>query len=267
VVVRPADGGGTETQIVADRLVLAAGTLNSSKIMLRSILRASGERVALSGLMDNRRVEIPFVIPAMLGAPSSTNRYLFHLLGMALPGGTAKEYVHGQITAMKTSLTHPIVQRLPFDLRTSTFVTRAFHSAAGVVALTLPDTRREENFVTLPPASGAGEPPMEIGYTSAAAEAERIRDALGRVRAALRALGCFVVPGMTRIRPMGTSANYAGTLPMSHEGGATTTTGFGESRAFPNVFVIDGAAFPFLPAKGPAFTLMANAVRVAEGAF
>jgi choline dehydrogenase-like flavoprotein len=31
-----------------------------------------------------------------------------------------------------------------------------------------------------------------------------------------------------------------------------------------NLFVVDGAAMPFLPAKNLTFTLMANAVRVAS---
>ena len=35
----------------------------------------------------------------------------------------------------------------------------------------------------------------------------------------------------------------------------------------PGVWLADGATFPFLPAKNITFTLMANAVRVAQAAF
>lgn len=267
VVVRPADGGGTETQITADRLVLAAGTLNTSRIVLRSILRASGERATLSGLMDNRCVEIPFLNLAMLGRDFSPNGFPLHLLGMGLPGATGRDYVHGRITTLTAALIHSIARKLPFDLRTSTLATRALHSALGLVTLTLPDTRREGNFVTLPPASGTGEAPIGIRYAADDAEPGRIREVVSRVRGALGKLGCFVPPGVTRVRPMGTSASYAGTLPMSRNGGDLTTNEFGESRDFANVFVVDGSTFPFLPAKGAAFTLMANAVRVADAAF
>jgi len=54
---------------------------------------------------------------------------------------------------------------------------------------------------------------------------------------------------------------------MSETGGPHTTTKDGRSRMFENLFIADGATFPFLPAKNITFTLMANAVRIAEAAF
>ena len=72
---------------------------------------------------------------------------------------------------------------------------------------------------------------------------------------------------MRVFRPMGASVHYAGTLPMSKDAAPFTTTEFCQSRDLDNLFVVDGATFPFLPAKNITFTLMANAVRVAEAAF
>jgi choline dehydrogenase-like flavoprotein len=46
-----------------------------------------------------------------------------------------------------------------------------------------------------------------------------------------------------------------------------TTTEHCQSRDVENLFLIDSATFPFLPSKNATFTLMANAVRVAEAAF
>jgi choline dehydrogenase-like flavoprotein len=66
---------------------------------------------------------------------------------------------------------------------------------------------------------------------------------------------------------MGASVHYAGTLPMSRQAAPFTTTETCQSRDFDNLFVVDGATFPFLPAKNITFSLMANAVRVAETAF
>jgi choline dehydrogenase-like flavoprotein len=63
---------------------------------------------------------------------------------------------------------------------------------------------------------------------------------------------------------MGASVHYAGTLPMSREGGALTTTADCRSLDFPNLIVADGSTFPFLPAKNLTLTLMANAARVAD---
>ena len=39
------------------------------------------------------------------------------------------------------------------------------------------------------------------------------------------------------------------------------------SHDFDNLYFVDGTTFPFLPSKNLTFTLMANAVRVAERVF
>jgi choline dehydrogenase-like flavoprotein len=39
------------------------------------------------------------------------------------------------------------------------------------------------------------------------------------------------------------------------------------SHDFENLYLVDGSTFPFLPSKNITFTLMANAVRIAEAAF
>jgi choline dehydrogenase-like flavoprotein len=87
------------------------------------------------------------------------------------------------------------------------------------------------------------------------------------VRRALRHLGCVVPPGMTHVRPMGASVHYAGTFPMTDTDEPWTTTDLCRSRAFENLYLVDGSTFPALPSKNFTFTLMANAVRVATEAF
>jgi choline dehydrogenase-like flavoprotein len=91
-------------------------------------------------------------------------------------------------------------------------------------------------------------------------------DGLGRIRKALRLLGCIVPPGMQHVRPMGASVHYAGMIPMAQDG-RFTTDGNGRSRDWDNLWIADGATFPFLPAKNITFTLMANAARIAEVTF
>jgi choline dehydrogenase-like flavoprotein len=72
---------------------------------------------------------------------------------------------------------------------------------------------------------------------------------------------------MLHIRPMGASVHYAGTIPMTTDKAPRTTSPHGRSNDFDNLYFVDGTSFPFLPAKNLTFTLMANAVRVAENEF
>jgi len=255
---------GTAQEFAVDRVALAAGALLSTRIFLASIQREAGGPVRLGGLMDNRQVLVPFVNLGMLGQPFRAETYQYHLLGMGLEGDTPREYVHGQITTLKTALVHPLIQRLPLNLSSSTRVFRSIHAALGLVNVNFRDTRRQESFVEL---TSEPEPRLRIHYTPDAGEPARMRAAIARVKRVLFRLNCLVPPGMTHVRPMGASVHYAGTVPMARTGGTLTTTPQCQSRDFENLFLVDGATFPFLPAKNITFSLMANAVRVAEAAF
>ena len=266
VVAVPAAGGEPQ-EFPAGTLVLAAGALASSKIYLDSIYFATGEIVALRGLMDNRQVLVPFVNLHLLGKQFNPDSYQYHQLGLGIESPRAREYVHGQITTLKTGLLHPIIQNLPCDMKTATVLVRNLHCALGIVNVNFHDTRRDDNLVTLERDAPGGGTRLVIRYAPAAEQAAYLNGRIGMVKKALRRLGCVVPPGMVYVRPMGASAHYAGTLPMSREKREHATTPECRSQEFENLFLVDGATFPFLPAKNITFTLMANAVRVAEAAF
>lgn len=258
--------GGEEREFPVSRVALAAGALLSTRIFLTTLARERSQRARLDGLMDNRQVLVPFVNLGMIGRAFSSDTYQYHLLGMGLDAASPKDYVHGQITTLKTALTHPLIQRVPLDLSAATKAFRAIHAALGLVNVNFRDTRRPESFVEL---SRLDDQRIRIHYEPDAGEPERMATALRRVKRALRALSCVVPPGMVHVRPMGASVHYAGMLPMTHDRDARpfTTTPLGESRDIRNLYFVDGATFPFLPAKNLTFTLMANATRIAEAAF
>jgi choline dehydrogenase-like flavoprotein len=264
VLAEPVDGGPPR-EIPVETLVLAAGALSSSRIYLDSIYRASGEVLELGGLMDNRQILMPFVNLGLIGVPYNAENYQYHQLGLGIEGPSAKEFVHGQITTLKTALTHPIIQNLPCDMTLATFLVRNLHCALGIVNVNLHDTRRESNVLTLQPSPDGRTTRLVLRYAPAPREAGHLRWAIDRVRMTLLRLGCIVPPRMLHVRPMGASVHYAGTLPMSSQPGGHTTDSLGRSHTFENLVIADGATFPFLPAKNITFTLMANAVRIAEG--
>jgi choline dehydrogenase-like flavoprotein len=263
LVVRPA-GGGERRELPVDHLVLAAGTLASATILLRAVYEETGRIERLAGLMDNRQVLMPFGNLRLVGRSWEPESYQYHEVGLGLTGDDPADYVHGQVTTLKTALMHPIIHRLPFDLRVSARLARMTHAALGVVNANFSDTRREDNFVTL---AGEGDAMrLAMRYAPPAGEAQRVGRALARIRRLLWTLGCVVPPGMTHVRPMGASVHYAGTLPMSRERRPWSTTPDAQSQDFENLWLADGSSFPFLPAKNLTFTLMANAVRVARKA-
>jgi choline dehydrogenase-like flavoprotein len=256
---------GASRRFESERLVLAAGTLASSKIFLDSLARIGGGAPELPGLMDNRQVLMPFVNLAMIGKRAEPKSYQYHLLALGLAQPEPEHYVHGLITTLKTALIHPIVQSVPLDLRSALYVFGNAHAALGLLNVNFHDTRRADCAVALEPDGAATR--LVVRYSPPADEPERMRRTLATLRRALRALGCFVPPGMTHVRPMGASVHYAGTLPMSRARAPLTVSPSCESHDFAGVFLADASTFPFLPAKNLTFTLMANASRIADAAF
>ena len=263
VIATGADGGTHEFPV--GTLALAAGTLCSTGIFLESIRKDSGEIVQLRGLMDNRQVLMPYINLRMLGRRFNPNTYQYHQLAIGIRQPNPADYVHALVTTLKTALVHPVAQNLPFDLGTSTSVFRNVHAALGLVNINFSDNRRPENYISLD--STAKTRRLLIHYEPEANEPERLAGMTKRFQKLLRKLGCIAPTSMMHVRPMGASVHYAGTLPMTANSAPLTCTPECRSRDFKNLYFVDGTTFPFLPSKNLTFTLMANAVRVAERAF
>lgn len=263
VVTYPAENGPAE-EIAGDVFILACGALGTSAVFLRTIWHERREIVELHGLMDNRQVLAPFFNLVMLGRKTDTAAYQYHQLAVGLPVTDPAEYVHGQITMFTSGAAHPVIQQLPLSLRRSRGVFTGLRSGLGVLNLNFHDSRRMGNLATLDPANldPTGAPSLRLHYRPGQGEPQRIGDALKAMRAFFRDLGAPIIPGMTRLRPMGASVHYAGTLPMSAEPTPFTVSPDGQSRDYPNLYIADGAAFPFLPAKNLTLTLMALATRL-----
>jgi choline dehydrogenase-like flavoprotein len=266
LLVRSPDGGELEP-LPVDTLALAAGTLSSARIYLASMWRHDGGCEDLDGLMDNRQVLVPFVHVGRIGVPYEPRAYQYHQLLLGLETGPLREYVHGQITTLTTAEAHPILQSMPLDLRTATFVFRNVRAALGLVNLNFHDHRRPDCRVGLSTEGHEADPVLEVRYEPEPGEGKRLKGAVKRLRRVLRRLGCVVAPGAVHTRPMGASVHYAGTLPMSVRPEPRTVSPLCRSHDFDNLYVVDGSTFPFLPAKNVTFTLMANAARVADRAF
>jgi choline dehydrogenase-like flavoprotein len=216
--------------------------------------------------MDNRQALMPFVNLARVGAAFDPESYQYHQLAVGAPGAAPFDYVHGLVTTLTTALIHPVAQTLPLSARAATAVFRNLHGALGLMNVNFPDTRREANRVALDVGADGRPRALLVHYEPDAGEPARVKPMLARFRSFLLALGCVAPPSMTRLRPMGASVHYAGTLPMLENGGDLTTDRAGRCRPFANLVVADGSTLPALPAKNLTFTLMANATRVAREA-
>jgi len=249
-----------------DTLALASGTISSSKIFLESIRKKEGRIDKLPGLMDNRQILAPFINLKMIGKQFNPETYQYHQLAVGIDMENPKEYIHGQITTLKTGMMQPPFQSMPLDFKTGIYLGRHLHAALGVVNVNLCDTRREENYLTLGEENN-GRSKLVISYTPPEKEKDTIKFSLKKMGKFFGKLGTIMPGFQVQLRPMGASVHYSGTIPMSEKGGDFTVDAGCRSNDFSNLYIVDGSTFPFLPAKNLTLTLMANAARIADTEF
>lgn len=77
-------------------------------------------------------------------------------------------------------------------------------------------------------------------------------------------LGAILLPTSFKIGGSGSDIHYAASLPMQRNPTLGQTNEYGELEGGPGIYAIDGSSLSFLPAKSHTLTIMANADRIGK---
>ena len=243
------------------KLVLCAGALNSARIALHSL----GLRGVKAPLLCNPYTYMPTVNLAMLGREVRDDRHSLAQLGGILRHDDGQG-VYGcyQMYSYRSLLLFKLIKEMPLPPALGLIVARTLLTALAIFGIFFEDRQAGSKFLQLDDAPRPPDdmPVMRFEYRQTAAEIARQRRHEDRFASGLRALHCLPIgkvdPGKAG------SIHYAGTIPFDNPFDKRFQTQSDFTLAGTrNVFVGDGAAWNFLPAKGLSFTLMANALRVA----
>jgi choline dehydrogenase-like flavoprotein len=263
-----ADGNGVEVTAVnprsgreevfrARRLVLAAGTFGTIRIVLRSL-----------GRYDT---PVPFVANpyryavcvnlAMLGKPGKDRRHSLSQLGLVYdPERSGKPLIDAQTFSYRSLLLFKVAKESPLAVPESLRILRDVQSAFVIIGINHEDRPAPGKRCLLRRGTAGKRDTLEVEHAVEPAEKRRQRRAEKAFLRLLRKLGCWP---LRRIDPgEGSSIHYGGTLPMTVEDRELTADPVCRLRGTRSVYVADGSVLPFLPAKSLTFTLMANAERV-----
>jgi choline dehydrogenase-like flavoprotein len=240
---------GTDESIAARRVVMAAGTLASTAIVMRS----------LPGFEQSRLLRLPMAafalwLPSFLGAARMPATGLAQL-AFTLDGATSGA-IFGATFSTHALPVAEFVRHAPIGRRNARRLFRALLSSTIVANCFFPSTLSDDT-VRLGPDGTM----RVIGREKELWQREldwarqRLRTAFGRIGAVL--LPTTFKPGQT-----GGDAHYAGSIPMRARPVRGETTTEAEVHGMPGVYVADGAAFPSLPVKSHTLALMACADRV-----
>lgn len=240
--------GGNAGALAARRVVLAAGTIATTAIAMRS----------LPGFTSAPLAHLPMAafalcLPRFLGSDRVPGPGVAQL-AFTLDGDAPQE------TCGFTFSTHglPVAEFLrhaPLSAATASAVFRALLPACIVANCFLPSRflrsrieARDGRVRVI-----GGEAPGLDAY------ADGVRR---RLAASFRRLGAWLLPGSFTRGRLGADVHYAATMPMRRTPAIGECDAEGEVAGLPGVYVADGAALPSLPAKSHTLAIMANAHRV-----
>jgi hypothetical protein len=248
-----ADSGAVETH-TGRALVMAAGTIGSTRLVLRSL----GRYDTPVPILCNPYSYVPTVNLGTLGRPVRDRRHsLAQLTAMIRVEGARPRLLQAQVFSYRSLLTFKLMKESPLACPRSLAVMRLLMPHMAILGINHEDRPAPDKTCTL----RRGTPDrLEVRYRPIAEETRTQRADERCVLRFFRRLGCLP---LKTVRPgEGASLHYAGAFPLRPDGGDLTCDRDGRLRATRAVYLADGSVFPWIPPKGLTFNIMANADRV-----
>lgn len=242
---------GETFDILGQRVVLAAGTLASTRLAL-DFMNAEDECFSME---TTPSVSFGILVPRMFGTKLPETNFGMAQIAFAVPFNNGDPDIAFGTLYDASSFTVPDIAAQSFLTYTgSKRIVSGLLSALAVGLVFLPG-KCSKNQVMLT-RQGAQRKLRVMGGFSPDFKV-RLRSVMKRLRGDLSRLGGYVLPGSVSSNRPGADAHYGATLPMGK-----ITDQYGKLPDTDSVFVVDGSVLPNLPAKHPTFSIMANADRI-----
>lgn len=249
MAVQGDDGSGGQT-LRAHRVLLAAGTLASTRLALMALDSPLSVRMQSSPTAAFM-VWVPRVWGRSRSAAFGMGQLAYSLdLGAGQYNGYGGLFDTTGIPMTEFSKYMPLGKRFGVDLLSSLL------SSCAVGNLFLPGR------LTHAALSLRQRDLLHVTGQYADEVPRLMAEAGKRLRAAFRQLGAWVLPrSFTTGRP-GADIHYAASFPMRHRPAPGQTDSLGQVCGVPGLHIVDGASLSSLPAKPHTLTIMANADRI-----
>jgi choline dehydrogenase-like flavoprotein len=243
---------GAETTFDTDELVLAAGAIGSARLALQS----RNDRSTCLNLLDNPTLQIPLILPWFIGRAFPTDCFGLTQLVMVCDLPQFAAPLQAAILEVTSPARSEFFSSIPLAARGNLQAIRWLVPAMLVMQLFLPAAPDQAASLRL-----ATDGALAIRKPPPADDRGAVSSLLG----VANRLGALAHRGLIVAPPAGQGIHYAGTLPMSESPCRPYQCDrFGNLFGEPGVSVVDGAVFPALPAKNYSFSVMANAMRIAD---
>ena len=208
------------------------------------------------GLFDNPTLQIPLLLPSAIGGSLGVDALGLVRLNMIWDAKSFGRIIQGTLMELSSVMRADFFAKLPFSAKGNLALIR--HLAPGMLGMQLffPASVQKPARLSL---KKNGQLQIQ-GYPNSIDLSQ-----IGELLRHFRKWGAWSHIRLVERLPLGSSVHYAGTLPMRHSPRTKYACDrHGKLYGTQNVFVADAACFPALPAKNMSFTMMANAMRMAD---
>ena len=239
----------TQQFITASRVILAAGTLATTRIVLNAL---NHQRPV--PLLSCPTAAFLLWLPRQLGAPRMPGFGLGQLsFTMALQNNIT---AFGSTFATTGIPISEFVRHVPLTRRYGIDLLRGLLSSCVVGNIFLP------GHLTAAQARLSEDGSLSISGNYEDVVKPLMAEANSKLRKACWSLGAMLLPGSFTVGRPGGDIHYSGTLPMQRSPTVGETSAVGEVLGLNGVYVVDGACLPVLPEKSHTLTIMANSDRI-----
>lgn len=238
-------------QFTSKSLVLAAGTLSTCKIVLKS----NNDYQTKLPILDNPISFIPLVYPKRFGLPQDSNFYVGAQLNMVFREQKYDEPIQGSYYGVNGILKSDFATNLPLPIQSMIWASKYLASSISMIQLFYPDhPETKSNYLSLLENNS-----LNIHYVP-----KKLGNIEKKILRIFRRIGFIGHSLLCKFPAPGSSIHYAGGFPMMKNPKKYETYPNGQLFNSKNVFIADGANFSTLPSKPLTFTIMANSMRIAE---
>ncbi len=235
-----------------DILLIAAGTINSTKLVLRS----KKDTKTRLNILDNPLFQVPLILPSFLGSPIDRSAFGMTNLNLVYREQGNNLTLQGSIIELTSPPRSVFFENFPVSSVLNLKMIKMASPSILAMFLYYPSPSRQAGKISL-----TDNNELKIEQEDYITD----RKPLKKITRAMFGMGAWTHPILIQQSKPGYAIHYAGTIPMKEK----TTSDYessisGELHGEPGIYIADGTSFSQIAAKNLSFTLMANAMRIAD---
>jgi choline dehydrogenase-like flavoprotein len=241
---------GSKLVFKCKKLVLAAGAISSAKIALKS----KNDYETKLPLLDNSLLQVPLITPSFIGDKLEKDSFGLTNLNIIFDWPEYNLRLQGSIIELTSPSRALFYEMLPLSAKSNLALIKYLLPSVSVLFLYFPGSAINSGYIMLRPDNS-----LEVESSPCQVNRKIIR----RITQTFLRMGVVTHPLLVKLPAH--SIHYAGSMPMvNNPDKPYCCNRYGELYQEPGVYVVDGSLLSYIPSKNHSFTLMANAMRIAD---